>query len=181
MRSRWAGVRPLVASGKNARATKDLSRKPWIDLDDRGLVTVTGGKLTTFRRMAIETLDLLPRRRVAATEAIDFVAAEGADQAVAGTSPGEMLPGNAGYTLDDVARACDEEMALDLDDALSRRLRLSFVDSAAAWRAAPAVARVMAERLGWGSAEGQLRQFRAHLEREFGLAPEELHAAVTGS
>ncbi|MEA2647418.1 MAG: glycerol-3-phosphate dehydrogenase, partial [Chloroflexota bacterium] len=59
VRSRWAGVRPLVSSG-HATATKDLSRKPWIDIDERGLVTVTGGKLTTFRRMARDAVDLLP-------------------------------------------------------------------------------------------------------------------------
>jgi glycerol-3-phosphate dehydrogenase len=178
VRSRWAGVRPLVSSGKHARATKDLSRKPWIDRDDRGLVTVTGGKLTTFRRMAIETLDLLPRPRTATADAID---AGAIDDAAPVSATAEMLPGNAGYTLDDVTRACEQEMALNLDDALSRRLRLSFVDSAAAWRAAPAAAGVMARRLNWRSTDDQLAQFRAHLEREFGLAPEELHAAVTGS
>jgi glycerol-3-phosphate dehydrogenase len=180
VRSRWAGVRPLVSTGK-ARATKDLSRKPWIDVDDRGLVTVTGGKLTTFRRMAMDAVDLLPRRRARLAEtgsALSYAAAEvgepaaGADQA---------LPGRAGYTMADVARACDEEMALELEDALSRRLRLSFVDAVAAWQAAPAVARVMAEKLDWTAVEPHIEKFREHLQKEFGMATEELHLAVTGS
>ncbi|MGB2939164.1 MAG: glycerol-3-phosphate dehydrogenase/oxidase [Candidatus Dormiibacterota bacterium] len=177
VRSRWAGVRPLVSTGK-ARATKDLSRKPWIDIDDRGLVTITGGKLTTFRRMAMDAVDLLPRRRVPVAETGAALADAVARPAIAA---GELLPGDAGYTLADVARACDEEMALELEDALSRRLRLSFVDAAAAWQAAPAAARVMAQKLGWTAVEPHLEKFREHLQREFGMATEELHLAVTGS
>jgi glycerol-3-phosphate dehydrogenase len=180
VRSRWAGVRPLVSSG-HARATKDLSRKPWIDIDDRGLITVTGGKLTTFRRMAKHAIDLLPgsgggSAPLEATPAAPAAITSGSAPIVA-----EALPGNAGYTLADVARACDEEMALELEDALSRRLRLSFVDVTAAWNAAPAAARVMAQRLGWSSIESHLERFRQHLESEFGVAASELHAAVTGS
>ena len=113
VRSRWAGVRPLVSTGK-ARATKDLSRKPWIDIDDRGLVTVTGGKLTTFRRMAMDAVDLLPRPRVpmadTASALADGASKPGLEPLTAAGEPsgaaGE-LPGDAGYTLADVARACD--------------------------------------------------------------------------
>jgi glycerol-3-phosphate dehydrogenase len=179
VRSRWAGVRPLVSTGK-ARATKDLSRKPWIDIDDRGLVTITGGKLTTFRRMAQEAVDLLPRRALPLAETGSAMADAIAEESPAAAG-GEALPGETGYTMADVARACDEEMALELSDALSRRLRLSFVDAAAAWQAAPAVAKEMASRLGWPSIEPHLELFGRHLQREFGLAPEELHLAVTGS
>jgi glycerol-3-phosphate dehydrogenase len=185
VRSRWAGVRPLVSTGK-ARATKDLSRKPWIDIDDRGLVTITGGKLTTFRRMAMDAVDLLPRQRVRGVEAAAARATDSASAAdsIAPAASGlasRALPGDAGYTLADVSRACDEEMTLELEDALSRRLRLSFVDVAAAWEAAPAVAGVMAERLGWTAIEPHLDRFRLHLEKEFGMPAAKLHLAVTGS
>ncbi|GIU83254.1 MAG: glycerol-3-phosphate dehydrogenase [Acidimicrobiales bacterium] len=54
----WAGLRPLVADAKTAR-TADLSRRHSISASASGMVTVTGGKLTTYRRMAEETVDRL--------------------------------------------------------------------------------------------------------------------------
>lgn len=53
----WAGLRPLVRSAKSVR-TADLSRRHVVTRSDNGLVTVTGGKLTTYRRMASDTVDL---------------------------------------------------------------------------------------------------------------------------
>ncbi len=56
----WAGLRPLLAGspGKRARArTADLSRRHRVEVSDNGVVTVTGGKLTTYRRMAEDTVD----------------------------------------------------------------------------------------------------------------------------
>lgn len=52
----WAGLRPLIGSGT---ATKDLSRRHAIFEDPPGLVTITGGKLTTFRQMAEDVVDVL--------------------------------------------------------------------------------------------------------------------------
>ncbi|MBU2549608.1 MAG: FAD-dependent oxidoreductase [Proteobacteria bacterium] len=52
----WAGVRPLVASGKSGQ-TKDISREHDIRVEADRLVTVSGGKLTTFRIMAAQTVD----------------------------------------------------------------------------------------------------------------------------
>lgn len=52
----WAGLRPLVASGGDGR-TADLSRMHRVMLSDSGLVTITGGKMTTYREMASDTVD----------------------------------------------------------------------------------------------------------------------------
>jgi len=52
----WAGLRPLVKSADSGR-TADLSRRHKVSVSDRGLVTVTGGKLTTYRKMAADTVD----------------------------------------------------------------------------------------------------------------------------
>jgi glycerol-3-phosphate dehydrogenase len=52
----WAGLRPLVSDARSAR-TADLSRRHRVFVGDDGLVTVTGGKLTTYRRMAADTVD----------------------------------------------------------------------------------------------------------------------------
>jgi glycerol-3-phosphate dehydrogenase len=54
----WAGLRPLVASASNER-TADLSRRHQVTRSASGLVTVTGGKLTTYRRMASDTVDVV--------------------------------------------------------------------------------------------------------------------------
>jgi glycerol-3-phosphate dehydrogenase len=52
----WAGLRPLVASAHSER-TADLSRRHKVTRSESGVVTVTGGKLTTYRRMAADTVD----------------------------------------------------------------------------------------------------------------------------
>ncbi|MET0661734.1 MAG: glycerol-3-phosphate dehydrogenase/oxidase [Ilumatobacteraceae bacterium] len=66
----WAGLRPLVNvvvdhTGEHAGATKDLSRRHLVAVSAAGVVTVTGGKLTTYREMAADSVDalrdLLPR------------------------------------------------------------------------------------------------------------------------
>lgn len=163
--SRWAGVRPLVAAGKGDTHTKDLSRKPFITLSEDGLLTVTGGKLTTFWRMALDALALLPASPGPAPSNLLPATPGGRPD------PGaERLPGSAGYTTADVARACEEEMALNLDDTLSRRLRLGFLDAAATWSAAPAAAWLMGDRLGWDDAgvNAQFDRLADHLQRDFG-------------
>lgn len=162
--SRWAGVRPLVSKGAGDTQTKDLSRQPFLSMGADGLLTVTGGKLTTFWRMALDAVNLLPGAPEAAG-ADPWVPVQRTARAEA---DGQPLPGAAGYTTADVARACEQEMALNLDDALSRRLRLGFLDSAAAWAAAAPAATVMAARLGWDRTDGQLARFADHLDRDFG-------------
>lgn len=164
--SRWAGVRPLVTNGEPGSdkvSTKDISRKPQIQLDGDGLLTVTGGKLTTFWRMAEDALKLLPPPP--SPNGSDAPAAAPATDPEEWDS--EPLPGAAGYTIGDVRRACDEGMAMQLEDALSRRLRLSFLDVSAALAAAPEAARMMASRLGWPDTTPHLERYRAHLAREF--------------
>jgi glycerol-3-phosphate dehydrogenase len=164
--SRWAGVRPLVVtagSGSDRVATKDLSRKPQIQLDGSGLLTVTGGKLTTFWHMAHAALALLPQPAVGTIPARSAPPSPGPMR----EGDSDLLPGEAGYTIGDVRRATEEGMAMELEDALSRRLRLSFVDVAAAAAAAPAAAEVMAQDLGWGDPAPHLERFRGHLQREF--------------
>ncbi len=52
----WAGLRPLVADGDASAKTADLSRRHRVEIDGP-LVTVTGGKLTTYRKMATDTVD----------------------------------------------------------------------------------------------------------------------------
>jgi glycerol-3-phosphate dehydrogenase len=164
--SRWAGVRPLVTDGEPGSdkvSTKDISRKPQIQRDGEGLLTVTGGKLTTFWRMAEDALKLLPPP--SSPEGPPEPAISPVTEAEEWDA--DALPGAAGYTVGDVRRACDEGMAMQLEDALSRRLRLSFLDVSAALAAAPEAARMMASRLGWRDTTPHLERYRGHLAREF--------------
>jgi glycerol-3-phosphate dehydrogenase len=165
--SRWAGVRPLVTDGEPGSgkvSTKDISRKPQIQLDGDGLLTVTGGKLTTFWRMAEGALKLLP----SAPSSNGYQTPATPPTTEPEEWDSDALPGCAGYTIGDVRRACDEGMAMQLEDALSRRLRLSFLDVSAALAAAPEAARMMASRHSWPDTTPHLERYRDHLAREFG-------------
>jgi glycerol-3-phosphate dehydrogenase len=57
----WAGLRPLISDASSAR-TADLSRRHKVIVSDNGLITVTGGKLTTYRKMAADTVNLIVGR-----------------------------------------------------------------------------------------------------------------------
>jgi glycerol-3-phosphate dehydrogenase len=57
----WAGLRPLLRAAGSAR-TADLSRRHGVRVSESGVVTITGGKLTTYRRMAADTVDEVQRR-----------------------------------------------------------------------------------------------------------------------
>jgi len=76
----WAGLRPLLRTAANDR-TADLSRRHAVRRSEGGLVTVTGGKLTTYRRMAADTVDevdaMLGKRRRCRTKRVRLLGAAG--------------------------------------------------------------------------------------------------------
>ncbi len=80
----WAGLRPLLAppakGGHVSERTADLSRRHTVATSSHGVVTVTGGKLTTYRRMAQDTVDVVvtrlgesPRRRRCITKSLPLM------------------------------------------------------------------------------------------------------------
>jgi glycerol-3-phosphate dehydrogenase len=126
----WAGLRPLVSDARSAR-TADLSRRHTVITSPNGLVTVTGGKLTTYRRMAADTVDVVARhfsgRRVGAspTHRLPLVGApsgrEGEDPAGPaarperpGVTPAVLahLAGRHGTETPDVLALCDADPGL---------------------------------------------------------------------
>jgi glycerol-3-phosphate dehydrogenase len=178
VRSVWVGLRPLVKpGGDDADNTKQLSREHTVLVGRSGMVTVTGGKWTTYRAMAEDVLDrcfdsqLLPRRTGGVTVNLPLVGALGLKSNVSMTaSPGEhgyggevdelrKLPGadrwlwrdgEGGLSEAMVRFAVRHEMALSVEDVLARRCRLLFLDAAEAQRQAGAVAKILAEELGAG-------------------------------
>jgi glycerol-3-phosphate dehydrogenase len=177
VRSVWVGLRPLVKpGGDDGENTKAISREHTVLVGRSGLVTVTGGKWTTYRAMAEDVLErcfdrrLLPRRAAGVTNRLPLVGAP----SKAGTSitapPGEHLygdeatalralpgagrwlwrDGEGGLSEAMVRFAARHEMALSVEDVLARRCRLLFLDAAEAERQAGAVAMILADELGPG-------------------------------
>lgn len=172
----WAGLRPLVKATGEA-ATKTLSREHTILVSRNGLVTVTGGKWTTYRKMAQDVIDtaiqhqLLPQAhcrtvdlplhgagsiQASAASATQQTPAHGTPDSYYGTDlpvlralPGidHVLVKASGLTEAHVRFAARHELARSVEDVLARRNRALFLDSEAALLAAPEVARILAEEL----------------------------------
>jgi glycerol-3-phosphate dehydrogenase len=166
----FAGLRPLAAPKEEGYATKEISRDHKLFVNPSGLVTITGGKWTTYRKMAEEVVDTVIKvaglkRVVCGTKELrihgccppmpeDHLSVYGTDrQAIRALTEKEpalaarlvrWLP----YTEAEVVWAVRQEMARTVDDVLARRLRILFLDARAALLAAPRVAELMAGELG---------------------------------
>jgi glycerol-3-phosphate dehydrogenase len=166
----FAGLRPLVRAG-DGRDTATLSRDHTILVSHSGLVTVTGGKWTTYRQMAEDVID--QAERVAGFEPRPCVthdlAIHGSDTADIARrvreSPelAEPIHPRLPYLRAEIVHAVREEMARTVEDVLSRRTRALLLDARASIEAAPRVAAWMAADLGrpakW--AEAQAEEYRA--------------------
>jgi glycerol-3-phosphate dehydrogenase len=245
----WAGLRPLVGGstpGEDSPSgkTADLSRRHNVRVAPSGLVTIVGGKLTTYRAMAEDTVDeavgvmrqhragaggerraarlRVPDSRSGSTplfgaEGYEELSQEGAaerlglpadvvahlagrfgghTQAVAAMvrdrpELAERLVPGLPYLKAEAVYAVRYEMALTLEDVLSRRTRALLLDAAATAGAAPSVAELIATELGWSDEERgrQVDEFLALVERQRRAAdPAEdavearmLHPSGTGS
>ncbi|MHA7129858.1 glycerol-3-phosphate dehydrogenase/oxidase [Algoriphagus namhaensis] len=165
----FAGLRPLARPEEGSTKTKEISRSHKIILSDSGLVTLTGGKWTTFRRMGEDTLDYFEKvtsiKPAASTSASMFIngntnkPAEG-HWAIYGNQAQliqdlmqekpewqEKIHPDFPYTKAEVVWAVRREMAVKVEDVLSRRIRLLILDAQAALDASPEVGRIMAEEL----------------------------------
>lgn len=178
--SQWVGLRPLVApSESSAAATRTLSREHTIVQDSDGLVTVVGGKWTTYRAMAVDVLTHcmdsgLLRRCVASQRlapllgapppmgaCVPLHAAPGlhlygqlADEVLA--CPGATHEIGLGLTEAMVRYAVRAEYASTVEDVLARRWRALFLDAREAARMAPQVAAILQDE---GIAQPQLQAF----------------------
>jgi glycerol-3-phosphate dehydrogenase len=169
--ARWAGLRPLVANEAKAR-TADLSRRHRVARHADGMISVTGGKLTTYRRMAADAVDVvmeaLGRRGRSITR--DLPLHDDDERVLAAMverdpSLGAPLVAGLPYRRVAAVHAARAEMARTLDDVLSRRVPGAWLDAAASAAAAPDAARLVAPELGWSTAEmnRQVARFRATL------------------
>jgi len=158
VQSVFAGIRPLVKAG-DVGNTAALSRGHTIRIEESGMITVCGGKWTTYRRMAEDcvnqaaTLAQLPERPCVTGDL--KIHAPQFDRA------GDPLHGALPYTGAEVIHAARHEMARTVEDVLARRTRALFLNASAALEMAPAVARLMALEMNLGPSweKGQLQAF----------------------
>jgi glycerol-3-phosphate dehydrogenase len=190
----FAGIRPLVKSGEG-KSTAALSRSHTVHIDQCGLLTITGGKWTTYRNMAEDTVDQaatlgdLPEKPCV-TRTLNIhgyhpnagqfgaLAVYGTDapaiNALITANPtlGQTLDAALPYVAAEVVWAVREEMACTVEDVLARRTRALFLNAKAAVRMAPRVAVLLAKELGHDR-EWQAQQVAAFNEvaRGYQVAP----------
>lgn len=164
IKSIWVGLRPLVKpQDDDAGSTQTLSREHTVLVSQSGLVTVTGGKWTTYRAMAEDVLNncfdagLLPMRE-SVTAQLQLAGAKSTGHSLS-EAPGLHLYGSdagvvtslegagdvlgGGLLASMVRFAARYEYARTVEDVLARRSRLLFLDAALAADIAPAVAQLL--------------------------------------
>jgi glycerol-3-phosphate dehydrogenase len=165
----FAGLRPLAATGDTADKTKEISRSHKIIISGSGLVSVIGGKWTTYRKMAEDTLSkiishkMLPFKKTVTSHLnIHGYTVNSSQSALSfyGTDEKEirtLMETNAAWGAPlhaqeniygaQVIWAVRNEMARTVEDVLARRTRILFIDAQAALDLAPEVANIMREEL----------------------------------
>ncbi|MCU0445634.1 MAG: glycerol-3-phosphate dehydrogenase/oxidase [Microscillaceae bacterium] len=166
----YVGLRPLVAT--NTHKTKDISRNHKIITSPSDLITIIGGKWTTFRKMGEDLIDFAERHfKLAPTQSrtqdllihgadlVMFTSSElsyyGSDieeiQALVQQNPawGNNLHPNLPLNTAQVVWAVREEMAREIEDVLARRTRCLLLDARASLVVASEVAKIMAQELGY--------------------------------
>ena len=159
-----AGLRPLVRM-PGAKSTAALPRDHVVLVSAGGLVSIAGGKWTTYRKMAADAVDRAMHvadmpAKPCATESLRLADT----RRRSGQSAMETLPGTGGHgprsrrlhpnlplTADDVLHAARHEMARTVEDVLARRSRALLLNARAAMEVAPSVAALLTRGFGRGS------------------------------
>ncbi|MGN6249252.1 MAG: FAD-dependent oxidoreductase [Ginsengibacter sp.] len=190
----FAGLRPLASTENESSQTKEISRSHKVIISDSNLVSVIGGKWTTYRKMAVDTLNKIFASKLlsfknGSTEnlkihgystedkkgalsvygsdetAIESLEKENADYE-------EPLSSETSITVAQVVWAVRNEMARTVEDFLARRTRVLFTDAKLAMNLAPKVAEIMMKELNrdeeWKSR--QIAEFK-RLAKNYSLNP----------
>lgn len=166
----FAGLRPLAAPQNDSSKTKEISRSHKLIVSPSGMITIIGGKWTTYRRMgedtvgkaievgslrlkASKTKDMAIHGSIRGLDWGDHLYFYGSDRdavlALVNENPewGKKLHPKYDYLQAEIIWAIQNEMARTVEDVLARRIRLLFLDAQAAIEAAPIVVNLMAEEL----------------------------------
>lgn len=183
----FAGLRPLAAPKEDDTKTKEVSRSHKIIVSESGLITIVGGKWTTYRKMAedvvnksIQVHNYHPVKSKTKDLKIhgnnfntsnskeDYLSTYGSDaKAIKKLEESNILYSqkihvNFNFTVVQVIWAVRYEMARSVEDVLARRIRLLFLDAKTAIEASPFVAKIMANEFNRNEAwiEEQIEKFK---------------------
>ncbi|WP_317132449.1 glycerol-3-phosphate dehydrogenase/oxidase [Mucilaginibacter metallidurans] len=167
----FAGLRPLAAPQDGSSKTKEISRSHKLIVSASGLITITGGKWTTYRKMAEDIVDKaievgglnnIPCKTASLSihgsrlnpDRTNPMFVYGADienvLALYKENPNwkNLVHAESSYTKGEVIWSVRNEMARTVEDILARRTRVLFLDARLAIEMAPEVAHLMAGELG---------------------------------
>lgn len=185
----FAGLRPLARPKEGSTKTKEISRSHKVILSNSGLVTLTGGKWTTFRKMGEDTVDYF--EQVTGEKSKESTSAnmkiqgnttqpEAGHWGIYGTDAKaihslaeshpewkEKIHPDFPNILAEVIWAVRNEMAVKVDDVLSRRIRMLILDAQAAIDSAPKIAELMAKEMNKDEVwiENELTEFGKTAEK----------------
>ena len=167
IKSVFAGLRPLAATS-NKKSTKEVSRSHKIDISPSGLISVLGGKWTTYRKIAEDAINTAIsinklKKKKCKTERVKlFGFKKNVDwsdpmhvygslkkqiESMGSKNDNESLSNKFYISNNIIQWSIIHEMAISLEDVLARRTRCIFLDSRESMRIAPIVAKKMAEVL----------------------------------
>jgi glycerol-3-phosphate dehydrogenase len=180
----FAGLRPLAAPQGGSSKTKEISRSHKLIVSASGLITITGGKWTTYRKMAEDIVD-----KAIETGGLNNIPCKTASLPIHGSRPNpdrtnpmfvygadiekvlalykensnwkNLVHAEGSHTKGEVIWSVRNEMARTVEDILARRTRVLFLDARLATAMAPEVARLMAGELGKDAAweQAQVKAF----------------------
>jgi len=167
IKSVFAGLRPLAAPENNEKATKEISRHHKVTVSTSGLISILGGKWTTYRKMAEDTVNTA--RSVAGLQERECIThnltIHGYDYSSNWENPIHFY----GTDIEKIENLCSEgnssisekffisknqiiwsirnEMAMTLEDVMARRTRSLFLDARESLKIAPKVLEIMAKEM----------------------------------
>lgn len=183
VKSVFSGLRPLAAPEDNGNASKEISRHHKVTVSTSGLVSILGGKWTTYRKMSEDLINTaqsvggLPERTCIShslpIHGYDYNSDWSNPLHVYGTdiekihkldeAGNDSLSDQLYLSKNQISWAVREEMAMTVEDVLARRSRALFLNAEAALTLAPKVAQIIAEEAGHDQdwIDQQLKEFKA--------------------
>ena len=168
VKSVFAGLRPLAAQQGEAAETKEVSRHHKVNVSTSGLISVLGGKWTTYRKMGEDSINtaavvgglkeqkcktrkLLLHGYDENTDMNDPLHVYGSDRqkiiSMGNPKDNESLSDKFYISKNLILWSVEREMAIHLEDVLARRVRCLFLDAQETQKVAPQVARIMADAM----------------------------------
>jgi glycerol-3-phosphate dehydrogenase len=170
----FAGLRPLAAPSDDHQTTKEISRKHKLIISPNNLITITGGKWTTYRRMAEDTVNLVIKTinlpfgkcqtknfQIHGYQDVyhkhDMIVEYGSDTKyiksliIENPTYENRLHDRYNVSIGEVIWSVRNEMARTVEDILARRFRILFIDAKASMEMASKVAEIIADELKYDS------------------------------